>query len=363
MTEPPQAEPNRRPPDKSELEEPVLYGPIEDIGDTTTFTPLRRGARMNADTLGDTNPYLLSGYRIYEQLPKGTSPEPLGSGRVVGIVGEGALTRVYRILLDSPPAERAVKIALPDTPSAIAKASWDTWHRLSRLGHRSLVKVYKVGVHNGLPFVETALYRGRSLGELLQLRGRFPPRVAAAAGQCILDALEASCVAPAADSRVLPLPSMDDLLLTDGGTVLFLDYLLAGSIRLDTYLGSNALMRSVRYLPPEATARVDCTTATAVYVFGALLSELLTAAAPFGSDSPDRIAQRKARGLRLPWWLRLGRGRRLGALACACTATDPARRPSSIDTIRKALTSLAPSPAVLLEQLARDPSRWPAATR
>ncbi|MBD3242531.1 MAG: hypothetical protein GF331_18220, partial [Chitinivibrionales bacterium] len=149
MTKEPSAEAGRREPDDVAPFGPVLYGPIEDIGDTTTFTPLRRGAHMRADAIGDTNPYLASGHRIYEELPTGTSPEPLGSGHVVGIVGDGALTRVYRILRDSPPGERAVKVVLPDVPSSIAKAFFDTWNRLSQLTHQSILEVHQVGAHNG----------------------------------------------------------------------------------------------------------------------------------------------------------------------------------------------------------------------
>ncbi len=362
MTPRPRDRPNRAKPEHDELFEPVIYGPIDDIGDTTTFTPLRRGARMNADSIGDTNPYLLTGYRIYDQLPTGTSPEPLGSGRTVGILGEGALTRVYRILRDSPRGERAVKVMLPDVPAAVARASSETWNRLSRLSSPSLVKVYNVGMHNGLSFVETALYRGRSLGELLHLRGPFPAQVAAAAGACILDGLEACCVAPPADLRVLPRPCLDDLLLTDPGTIVFLDYLLAGSLRLDSYLGPDAFVQAIRYLPSSA-AVAECSVATALYAFGALLYELLTAHAPFGGDSPEQMAASKAKGLRTPWRVRFGQRRRLAQLACACTAPGSSRDLPLLRTVRETLVSIAPEPASLLRALARDPAHWPAAKR
>ncbi|MCG6116608.1 MAG: serine/threonine-protein kinase [Aquimonas sp.] len=92
-------------------------------------------------------------------------PESIGPFRILGLLGEGGMGRVYRAMERTPAREVALKVAGLPTRAALERFQREI-ELLAQLEHPGIARLYATGVdaHSGLPWLSMELVAGEDLG-------------------------------------------------------------------------------------------------------------------------------------------------------------------------------------------------------
>ena len=238
-----------------------------------------------------------------------TASDDLGRYGIIGLVGEGGLSRVYLALdrvLGRRVALKVIKRQFADPSEA------DLWleqegRSLARLDHDAIVRVFDVGCANGHSFVSMELIEGPSLRRVVQvLRGleQNQPQQNKTAEADQAQGVARHLTSLAARSRLIAelaraleychgrgvihrdiKPS--NILLDDQGRGHLIDF---GIAHLDSEEGvslhTQNLVGTPAYLSPEQIdqGRVGVSAASDQFSLGVVLYELLTLTQPFARE-------------------------------------------------------------------------------
>lgn len=212
-----------------------------------------------------------------------------GPYRLLGQIGAGATSRVYRAIRGDDPRELALKILAPDA------AQDSEWRRrferealmMRRLHHRNIVALLDFGELDGRCFMAMELVRGHS-GRFLvnrQLSGGSLARL----GAQISNGLKAAHAQGLIHRDLKP----ENILVTSDGVAKILDFGLARLVEscghempehLADVTGAGMVVGTARYMSPEQSRGEPLTPATDIFCLGLCLFEIAAGRHPF--DSP-----------------------------------------------------------------------------
>src|SRR5207247_2384856 len=90
-----------------------------------------------------------------------SAPARIGRYRILGLVGQGAMGRVYRGRDESLERDVAVKVMSLGPVDADARARFEREAKAAaRLQHPNIVTIYELGWHEGSPFMALELLEG-----------------------------------------------------------------------------------------------------------------------------------------------------------------------------------------------------------
>jgi len=213
----------------------------------------------------------------------------LGAYEIVAPLGVGGMGEVYRARDPRLGREVALKVL-----RAAVAADTDRLRRFEQearaagaLNHPSVLAVYDVGAHRGIPYLVTELLEGETLRERLRA-GAVPWRKALEWGRQIAGGLAAAHDKGIVHRDLKP----ENLFVTGDGRVKILDFGLAKvtgpTVPVDSTLAATdpgVVMGTAGYMAPEqvrgrpADARAD------IFAFGAVLYEMLAGSRAFKGDS------------------------------------------------------------------------------
>lgn len=216
------------------------------------------------------------------RLPAPAEPEGLpshvGHLEIRGLLGEGAIGRVYRAFDPVTGREVAVK-RVRETLSRdenVMKRFRREAETVERLTHPNLVRVHDVGSdHMVLDLVE-----GESLGERLERDGTLPPEEAVALLQQMAEALDYIHARGIVHRDVKP----SNVLVLPDGTVKITDFGIA-HLSWAPITRTGELIGSPAYMAPEQIALGDVEPASDVYALGVVAYQCLTGERPFNGKS------------------------------------------------------------------------------
>jgi len=212
----------------------------------------------------------------------------LGRYRILGELGRGALSAVFRAVDPTVEREVALRTLLPTLPAEVLAAARERFLRearaAARLSHPNIVTIFDVGEHDGVAYVAMELVAGRSLQQMLRDPARLPFDTAADLAAQLADALEHAHGQSMVHRGVKPA----NVIVAPSGRCKLTDFGFAdvAGVAASQTGGAGGLPR---YLSPEQLLGQKVDARSDVFSLGAVLYEMLTRRAPFDREGEANL--------------------------------------------------------------------------
>ena len=299
--------------------------------------------------------------------PPPAAPESFGRFRLLEVLGEGGMGRVYRTAIQGPSGfrkELALKVLRGDArrdPDARGSALAKEARIGALLRHPNLVDLYDFGVEDGQPWFSMELVNGRSLDTLLAQEGPLGPARAVsllaqiALGLAAIHELEIDGTPAGLVHRDLK-PA--NVLVTRDDHVKVADFGISRGQHELIATQTDALRGTPAYMSPEQAREGALTAQSDLFALGLVGWELVTGQRFLSGSTifevmfgilqvEQRLDEVRALDADLPG---------LGTLLADCLREDPALRPPSARALRGRLLALE------LRQHRAAPPSWAATT-
>ncbi|HEV3339731.1 MAG TPA: serine/threonine-protein kinase, partial [Pirellulales bacterium] len=297
----------------------------------------------------------------------GTPLPTIPGYEVEGVLGRGGMGIVYKacqVRLNRPVALKMLLAGAYAAPGQRERFAREA-EAVGGLKHPSIVQVYDVGDHEGLPFLTMEYVEGGSLADVLLGQ----PRPAQQAAAMLITLTEAVRVAHR-DGVVHRDLKPANILLGSDGTPKIADFGLARHFNAESSLTlSGARLGTPSYMAPEQ-ARGELSAvgpASDIYSLGAILYELLTGRPPFrGETSTETTRQAISGDPVAPTLLNRQVPRDLETICLKCLHKEPQGRYTSAAALADDLNRfqrgepIRARPATPLERLSKWARRRPA---
>ncbi|MFM7248402.1 MAG: protein kinase domain-containing protein [Planctomycetaceae bacterium] len=228
-------------------------------------------------------------------------PATIGGHRILRLLGDGGMGRVWLAHDDRLDRDVAIKVMLPET--ARDTANRERFLRESRavaqIDHPHVVPIHDVGIEGGLPYIVMPYLAGGSLADRLYEERRLPVAEALRIGGEIAAGLAAAharglvhrdvkpdnifLVGPGRHVRIIDFGLARDTLVTGSALT------LAGSI-----LGTPAYMAPERIADGAVDGRAD------LFSLGVVLSKMLSGRLPFEGRTAASVLAAITKGAAVP---------------------------------------------------------------
>ncbi len=272
---------------------------------------------------------------------------PLAPGMVLGgryeilaLVGEGGMGAVLRARdreVDRLVALKVIRSELANNPDILRRFRQELI--LARqVTHRNVVRIYDLGVADGLRFISMEYIEGRELTHLLEERGKLEPRETA---EIMLQACSGLAAAHAEGVVHRDLKPAN-IMIDQQGRVSVMDFGIAYSAasmglipassadRVDAPLHLTrvgALLGTPRYMSPEQTSGGIVDQRSDIFTIGLIFYELLTGDVPTKANNlTELLSERSSEPLTPLRELAPDIPEGLGRIVDRCTKLDPAER-------------------------------------
>jgi len=217
---------------------------------------------------------------------KRPEPKAIGPYEIQRTLARGGMGVVYQAIDCRLKRSVALKMILSGPhadPEAFARFRSEA-EAVARLQHPSIVQIFEVGEHDGLPFLALEYVDGQNLAQLLNGQAMDPKEAARLVGALAV-AVEFAHQKGIIHRDLKPA----NILITKNGQAKITDFGLAKLREArDTATRPGEVLGTPNYMAPEqAEGHVDhVTPAVDVYSLGAILYELLTGQPPFQGGTP-----------------------------------------------------------------------------
>jgi len=266
----------------------------------------------------------------------------LGNYRVVRLIGEGAVGRVYEVEHTKLGRRMAIKLLHADAGSDEAVVRFFNEARLvNEIRHPNIVDIEDfVSTPTGEHYLLMELLVGEDLGAAIARERSFAPARVAAIGEQLASALAAVHRKSLVYRDVKP----DNVYLhRHGGTEVckLLDFGVANIV--GQRHGTATAIGAPEYMAPEQILAVDRVDARCdIYALGMLMYACLTGQPAFTTANTEDILLAQCREPVVPPSQRSGRtiSPALEAVVMTCLEKEPAHRYASADEVREALHAI-----------------------
>lgn len=283
-----------------------------------------------------------------------------GRYEILELLGEGGMGAVYKAKdreLDRVVALKVIRPELSGHPEILRRFKRELI--LARqITHKSVIRIFDLGVADGLKFISMEFVEGRPLAALLAERGKLPPDEAARVIQQVCLGLEAAHAEGVVHRDLKP----QNIMLDEHGKVTVMDFGIAGSVEVSDLTRTGALLGTPAYMSPEQAKGQHVDTRSDLFAVGIIFYELLTGVRPFEADTVMGMLLSRVQGKAPPpIEVDPATPRPLSDIVSKSLAVDPGRRYQNATEILQDLEAWqGPRPGTII---ARPPARLVAAVR
>ena len=240
---------------------------------------------------------------VTAQLPSGIEKNiRIGSGVIVGILGTGGMSKVYKIWNEKLEVNRAVKILYPSKKYDLSERFTTESKISAQLRHPNIIEIHDCGEWKGLPFIEMELLDGISLREIIKKYGRLPPVISAAIGLQILKALKYAhnhkyTLYNREYSGVIHRDlKPENIIISKQGFLKLMDFGVARPLEAGLHTKHGFIVGTLQYLPPELFDGEKIDFSADIYSFGAIMYELIIGKMAFPQNGFENLLKVKISG-------------------------------------------------------------------
>jgi tetratricopeptide (TPR) repeat protein len=201
---------------------------------------------------------------------------------ILKLLGEGGMGAVYKARdreLDRLVALKVIRSELAGQPSVLQRFKQELILARS-ITHRNIIRIFDLGVANGLRFITMEFVEGQDLNSLLEEK-KFPPAEAVAIIQQVCAALEAAQAENVVHRDLKP----HNIMLEPSGRVCVMDFGLARSLEAGGLTQVGAVLGTPNYMSPEQAKGEPADARSDLYCLGIIFYQLLTGELPFKADT------------------------------------------------------------------------------
>jgi len=212
---------------------------------------------------------------------------------IVKHIGSGGMADVYvamDTLLNREVAVKVLRGELSNDPVALLRFQREAQASCALI-HPNIVEMYDVGEDNGAHFLVMEYIRGKTLKQLIHLRGALAIDEAVAIMKQLVSATHEAHKRGIIHRDIKP----QNVLVKDDGTIKMVDFGIALAHDALQLTQSDSVMGSVHYLAPELAKGEQATVQSDIYALGIVFFELLSGQVPFSADQPVQVALKHIR--------------------------------------------------------------------
>ncbi len=232
-------------------------------------------------------------------LPDVTNNEPLGSGIVTRVLGQGGMANVYEIWVPQLEVFRAVKIIKPESTKD-AKERFQTEIKiLAKLIHPNIVDIHNVGEWKGMQYIEMEKIDGVALDQVIRSRGALSPKVCTAIGILVCRALafshaqEYAIYGKTYEGIIHRDLKPGNIMICPNGILKLMDFGIARPADASFHTIDGAIVGTIQYMSPELLNGKSLDFRTDIYALGATLYEVLTGMNAFPEPNFSKLVTMK----------------------------------------------------------------------
>ncbi len=212
----------------------------------------------------------------------------VGAYSLVSRLGRGGMGEVWRAKDPDSKVTVALKLLRPELAfdaASIHRFATEARH-MAGLSHPNIVKVLRVGEHDGRPFYASPLYR-ESLAALLARRGALPESDVARIARDLADALAYAHGRGIIHRDLKPA----NILLDDSGHPCLCDFGLVRTVFNDSLVDvqTRTLEGTIAYMSPATALGQAEDTRCDIYGWGAIVYEMLTGKPPYQAPTTEAL--------------------------------------------------------------------------
>jgi tetratricopeptide (TPR) repeat protein/predicted Ser/Thr protein kinase len=201
---------------------------------------------------------------------------------ILKMLGEGGMGAVYKARdreLDRLVALKVIRPELAGQQSILARFKQELI-LARKITHRNVIRIFDLGVVQGLRFITMEFVDGQDLASLLEER-KFTPEETVQIIRQVCSALEAAHVEGVVHRDLKP----QNIMIESSGRVVVMDFGLARSMEATGMTQAGALMGTPAYMSPEQAKGMPADERSDVFSVGIIFYQMLTGELPYQSDT------------------------------------------------------------------------------
>jgi eukaryotic-like serine/threonine-protein kinase len=213
-------------------------------------------------------------------------------------LGQGGMGTVYKVQdleLDRVVALKTIRPDLASNASALRRLKQETL--LTRqIAHRNVIRVFDLGVSEGLRFITMEFVEGNDLKSVLELKKKLPVDKALE----ILTQIVQGLVAAHGEDVVHRDLKPQNILLSNDGRVRIVDFGLARSFADTGITHTGTILGTPTYMAPEQALGKQGDVRSDIFSFGVIAFEMLSGALPYPNQTLSESLLSRTRGQARP---------------------------------------------------------------
>jgi serine/threonine protein kinase/tetratricopeptide (TPR) repeat protein len=201
---------------------------------------------------------------------------------ILQLLGEGGMGAVYKARDREVDRLVALKVIRPELAgqASILQRFKQELLLARKITHRNIIRIFDLGLADGLRFITMEFVEGRDLASLLEEK-KFSPQEATDVIVQICSALEAAHAEGVIHRDLKP----QNIVVEPSGRVCVMDFGLAKSLKTTGMTQAGAVLGTPAYMSPEQAKGETADTRSDLFAVGIIFYQMLTGTVPFKADT------------------------------------------------------------------------------